>query len=114
MNVKKRTQRTPRNFDGTEITTRKIDLLLTNILSQIEQKAKTHVDRIEERWKEVVGEKMAPMTEVLSLENGILTVKVKNSTLYSLLCQHEKPRLLGELQKKCSKEKLRDLKFRIG
>ncbi len=112
--VKKRTRRTPRNFDGTEITSRSIDRLLGEMLLQIEERAKKNVDDIEGKWRAVIGEKMAPMTKVASLENGTLTIKVKNSTLYSLLCQHEKARLLCELQKRCSKESIRDLKFRIG
>ncbi len=107
-------QRTPRNFDGTEQTCRSLETLLPSILLQIDERYKKTVDEIFEGWKTIIGEKMAPLTELVSLEKGVVTIKVKNSTLYSLLCQHEKARLLNELQKKYSKEKIRDLKFRIG
>jgi len=54
---------------------------------------------------------MAPFTSPVSLEDDVLTVKVKSSTLYSLLAVHEKRRLLAGLQKKFS---IRDIVFRIG
>ena len=58
-----------------------------------------------------MGEKMAPMTKPVSFADGVLTVKVKSSTLYSLLVAHEKPRLLGRLKEKFS---IRNLVFRVG
>jgi hypothetical protein len=112
--MKKLYRRTPRNFDGTKNTGHSIGPLLSDILLQMEQRVKGNVEEIATGWKSVIGEALAPMTDVASFEKGILTVKVKSSTLYSLLCQHEKNRLLSELQKKYSKEKIRDLKFRIG
>lgn len=107
-------RRTPRNFDGTKVTTHAIHQLLPQMLLAMEEKAQKNMGEIALQWKEIIGEKMAGMTEVQSFVEGILTIKVKNSTLYSLLCQHEKKRLLSALQKKCPKEKIDDLKFRIG
>lgn len=54
---------------------------------------------------------MAPMTEPISFFDGVLTVKVKSATLYSLLCHHEKPRLLKQLQRKFP---VRQLVLRAG
>ncbi len=111
--MSKRYQRTPRNFDGTKATSHPIAEIMSHMLVEIDEKTKNRVQNIEVHWKEVIGEKIAPMTEVLSLDRGVLIVGVKSSTLYSLLCQHERPRLLAELQKRTSCEKIRDLKFRI-
>lgn len=65
-------------------------------------------------WPELIGKKLAPFTEVDRFEEGVLVVKVKNATLYSLLSQHEKLRLLNLLQKHFSKQMVRDLIFRVG
>ncbi|MBN1914526.1 MAG: DUF721 domain-containing protein [Parachlamydiales bacterium] len=65
-------------------------------------------------WYEIVGEKLSPLTQAVSLKEGVLTVRVKSTTLYSLFCQHEKYRLLGLLQKKFSKDVIRSIKFRMG
>lgn len=90
---------------------KKMTDLLPNIMSEIEKKNTDPREAIFLFWKELMGEKMAPMTEVISFKDGILTVKVKNSTLYSLLQQHEKPRLKARLQEKFS---IRDIMFRVG
>ena len=54
------------------------------------------------------------MTVAVSLIEGVLTVRVKNATLYSLLVQHEKERLLKALQKKFSKGAVCQLVFKVG
>ncbi|MES2274192.1 MAG: DUF721 domain-containing protein [Chlamydiota bacterium] len=103
--------RTPRNFNGIENPGKKIEDLLPEILSEIRRKAKDPREEIFQFWFELMGEKMAPMTEPLSIYDGVLTVKIKSSTLYSLLCQHEKPRLLKRLNEKFS---IRNILFRVG
>ena len=65
-------------------------------------------------WREVVGEKIARLTQVIELNEGVLKVKVDNSTLYSLLVEHEKQRLLKILQTRLPKLKIKNLLFRIG
>ena len=103
--------RTPRNYQGTENPGKKIQDLLPDLIGQIGRKVEDPRTEVFQAWFELVGEKMAPLTQPLTLAEGVLTVKVKSSTLYSLLCQHEKPRLLKRLQEKFS---IRDLVFRIG
>lgn len=85
--------------------------LLPDLLFDVGRKAKDPREEIFRFWSELMGEKMAPLTEPVSFEDGTLTVKVKSSTLYSLLVTHEKPRLLGRLQEKFS---VRNLVFRVG
>jgi hypothetical protein len=103
--------RTPRNYQGIENPGKKIQDLLPQLLVEIGRKAGDPREEVFRTWCELLGEKMAPLTEPVSLVDGVLTVKVKSSTLYSLLCQHEKPRLLKRLQEKFS---IRNLVFRIG
>jgi hypothetical protein len=104
-------ERTRRNFDGTSPTGKKISDLLPQILVDIGSKTGEPQEAVFLMWFSLIGEKMAPFTQPLSLKNGMLTIKVKSATLYALLCQHEKPRLLKALQAKFS---VKDIVFRIG
>ncbi len=104
-------KRTPRNYQGTENPVKKMGDLLPELLTEIGRKSKDPREEIFRFWMELMGEKMAPLTEPISFFDGVLTVKVKSSTLYSLLCQHEKPRLLKQLQEKFP---VRNLVLRVG
>jgi hypothetical protein len=104
-------RRTPRNYRGVEVPSKKMSDLLPDILNDLGKKVGDRQEEVFAFWKELLGEKMAPLTDPISLVDGVLTVKVKSSTLYSLLVTHEKPRLLGRLQEKFS---IRNLMFRVG
>lgn len=104
-------RRTPRNFSGTSPTGKPISTLLPEVLQAMRAKQGDPAEEVFAYWPTLLGPKMAPFTEPVSFVEGVLTVKVKSSTLYSLLCQHERPRLLKQLQQKFS---IRSLLFRIG
>jgi hypothetical protein len=103
--------RTPRNFDGTRSPGVKIEELLPDILAGIGRKTEIPREAIFREWALLLGEKMAGMTQPISFENGVLTVALKSSSLYSVLRVHEKPRLLRKLQEKFQ---VKDLVFKIG
>ncbi len=103
--------RTPKGYNGTKTTGRRISELLPGLLVELGKRAADPREEIFQAWGVAIGEKMAPLTEPLSFLDGVLTVKVKSATLYSLLCQHERPRLLKQLQ---AKFPVRHLQFRIG
>ena len=71
-------------------------------------------DLIVAAWPEILGEKLSPMAEAVAFADGVLQVKVKNATLYSLLVQHERIKLLGHLRRKFPKVEIRNIIFRIG
>lgn len=104
-------RRTPRNYSGTQNPAKKVSDLLPEIASDIARKASLPDEAIFQFWNELMGEKMASMTEPVSFVEETLTVKVKSSTLYSLLAVHEKAKLLASLQKKFS---IRNIVFRVG
>ncbi len=106
--------RTLKNFDGTEPTGKSIDRLLQTILADLNKQAGRQGNEVLSGWAEVIGPKFAKLTEAAAIQDGVLTVKVKSSTLYSLLCQHEKPRLLARLQELFPLAGIRDIVFRIG
>lgn len=103
--------RFPRSFDGTRSPGVKIEELLADILAGIRKKTEIPREAVFREWAFLLGEKMAAMTQPVSFADGVLTVIVKSSTLYSLLRAHEKPRLLRKLQEKFQ---VKDLVFKIG
>lgn len=106
--------RTPRNYDGTQPTGKLLRQLLPELLGQIGASHQERPDLILAAWAQVIGERLSPMTQAVSFHEGILTVKVKNSTLHSLLSQHERPRLLRSLREKFPNAKIHNIIFRIG
>ncbi len=106
--------RTPKYFDGTTSTGKAISGLLRDALAEISKQAGCQGHDILAAWSEVLGAKFANLTKATGIQDGVLTVKVKSSTLYSLLHQHEKPRLLARLQELFPRAGIRDIVFRVG
>ncbi|MBS0626847.1 MAG: DUF721 domain-containing protein [Verrucomicrobia bacterium] len=112
--MSKRLKRTPRNYDQVDPTNKEISNLLQEWMAKASHSFQDRPDLILLSWPEIIGEKLAPMTTALSFVDGVLTVRVRNSSLYSLLVQHERNRLLGVLQKKFPSVKIRNIVFRLG
>ncbi len=104
----------PFEYAGTKLTSKSMHNLLPNILEKIGKSQENRGDLILASWGEIIGEKLAQMTQALSFEAGVLYVKVKNATLYSLLSQHEKPKLLDALQKKFPRSGVKNIVFKMG
>jgi len=88
--------------------------LLTHVLSAIGANQSFRPDLILASWPEVIGAKLAPMTEAVSFEKGVLLIKVKNSTLYSLLHKYERAKILNKLKAKFPNVDFKSILFRIG
>ncbi|VHO02618.1 DUF721 domain-containing protein [Candidatus Rhabdochlamydia sp. T3358] len=88
--------------------------LLPKMLERIAAMQKDRPDLILSAWQEIIGKDLAVMAQAIGFEKGILMVKVSNSTLYSLLAQHEKKRLLQMLRKKFPSIDIKTIHFRIG
>jgi len=110
----KKGSRTPRNYDGVGQTSHRVTDLLPRVMHKIGAVYKERPDLIFAAWPELLGEKIAPMTQPVSFEEGVLIVKVKNSTLFSLLQNKEKPRLLKSLRQKFPRTVIKTILFRIG
>jgi hypothetical protein len=105
-------KRTPKNYDGVHRTTKQISDLLPAVLAQIRKKSDEPVKNILQTWSEVVGAAGATYTEAVSFDEGVLTVVVKSSTLYSLLHQSERPRLLRMMRERFPE--VQAIRFRRG
>jgi len=112
--MSKKLRRTPRGYDNTQPTNKDLGTLLGEWLTKTAHSFRDRPDLILLSWPEIIGEKLAHMATAVSFVDGVLTVKVKNSSLYSLLVQHEKNRLLGMLQRKFPSVRIENIVFRLG
>ncbi len=107
--------RMPLGYDGSRTTTRKLADLLPPFLKKISEKAQIRPQDVLEAWPKVVGEKLAPMTQAMKFDSKVLYVKVKNTTLLSLLSNpRDKERLIGAMQKLFPKLEIENILFRAG
>jgi Dna[CI] antecedent, DciA len=88
--------------------------LLPSVLGKIGSAYQERPDLVLAAWPEIIGPKLAPMTEALSFVEGVLTVKVRHSTLYSLLRQYERDKLLRQLREKFPGTAIKRIAFRMG
>ncbi len=97
-----------------QVTNKLLKDLLPQALHRVQSAHHGRLDLLQMGWSEIVGERFSSMTRVASLSHGVLMVRVNNSTLYALLEQHEKKRLLQHLKKRFPGHKIQSLYFRMG
>ena len=100
--------------DRSERTNKQLQDLLPKMLSGIGALHRDRPDLIVAYWPQLIGEKLSGMTQAVSFDQGVLYVKVSNSTLYSLLAQHERGRLLKSLREKFPQVEIKNIHFKIG
>lgn len=98
----------------TALTSRHLDQVLSKVLAKINQDHRQRPDLILAYWPQIVGSTIASLTKAESFCDGVLTVKVRNSTLYSLLVHEEKSKILTAIREKFPNVTLSDIKFKIG
>ncbi len=106
-------RRIPKNYRGVKPTGRMMSDLMPRVLCEIQEKSKGDQEIVFRTWIEVVGERLAPMTEPQGFTNGVLFVKVKNATLHSILSGPEKKRLIDEMRKKLPGVTMNTIVFKI-
>lgn len=92
-------RRTPKNYEGTGLTTRRLGDLLPLALSQISSTYQVQPVVILQAWPEVIGERLSRMSSAVSFCNGVLIVKVKNSLCFELLKRDSLKIYLAMVQK---------------
>lgn len=107
-------KRLPKNYDGNGITSRHLRDLMPDVLGKITESFSDRPDLVLAAWPDVIGIHLAPMTQAVSFIDGVLVVKVKNSSLYSLLSTREKARLIQALKVKFPKVFIKTILFKIG
>lgn len=98
----------------TALTSRKLKQLLPSFLKIVGKRHQERPDLIIAAWPHVIGPRLASMTRAVSFQGGFLNVKVRNSSLLSLLVQYERKRLRKELRQKFPNATIRNIQFHIG
>lgn len=106
--------RTPKNYDGTGTTSHHVSDLLPRALTKISSVYQVRPDLVLEAWPSIIGPTLSGMTQAVSFVDGVLTVKVKNSTLHSLLSRNERFKVLAAIQQKFPKAGVEHIVFKIG
>jgi predicted nucleic acid-binding Zn ribbon protein len=69
---------------------------------------------LERAWAEAVGPDYEEHTRVLALKRGIFEIEVDSALLVQELKGYHKQRLLQALGAKLPREKIRELRFKVG
>lgn len=103
-------RKNPRGFRGARSTNHTAKALCKGWVREL--KGPGEASDILAAWPEIIGSKFAPMTAAESFEAGVLKIRVKNSTLYTLFVQYEKDRLRELLQRRFPG--VVDIDFKMG
>jgi hypothetical protein len=103
-----------RKGDRSDVTNKQMKDLLPKVLGQIGAIHRDRPDLILAAWPRIIGDKLASMAKAVSFDQGILAVKVSNSTMYSLLSHHERGRLLKNLREQFPSVEIKNIHFRVG
>lgn len=103
------------NREGTKLTSRKLQDLLPQVLDSLQGKYNAQPKLLLERWATIIGSHLAPFTRAVRFEDGVLHVKVKNSTLLSLLhSPTDKKKIIEAIRNALPGIVIRNILFRIG
>lgn len=87
--------------------------IVDNVLSGIEKKGPGKKEKILNIWQKAAGEKAAAHSRPVNIKRKILTIEVDSSTWFYFL-NMKKNRLLADINKKMGKDKVKDLRLRMG
>ena len=108
-------ERTPFGYDGQNVTSHKLNDLLATMMNRLGPLYAFQPAVVLEMWPQIVGEKLASFTSATRYEEGFLYVKVKNSTLLSLLNNPvDKQKIQEAVKAAVPGIVLKNIVFRIG
>jgi hypothetical protein len=101
--------------DGSATTSQQLKDLARRYLAHLEQRIQSKPRAILELWPTVIGPAFAGMTRAEKFEQGVLYIRVSNSSLLSLLhSPAERGRLVQALGRQAPDVEIKDISFRIG
>lgn len=112
--MKRLRTRRPYGYDGSGKTSWLASELVSSLMHEVTHAVQARPDLVLAAWPEIIGAQLTPMTQAVSFIDGVLTVKVKNATLFSLLNHREKSRLVSLLRERFPKMTFVNIVFRTG
>ena len=107
-------RQTPKNYDGIETTGKLASGMVSNVLKGIQKALDAQPKNVFMVFSGLLDERMRPLVEPVFFAKGILTVKVKNATLLSILSSQEKTRLVHNLRRTIPSVEIQDIVFQSG
>lgn len=98
----------------TKDTAQPIAKLLPALLGKLGLQERIQEEEILTAWRDIVGEFLAEHSTPAGLRDGILAVRVLQSTVQFELERVLKSRILQKLQARFGKKTVRDIRFRLG
>lgn len=105
-------RRNPKDYSGTYRTSHFLAEITPTVVEQLRKGLQDNPETVLSAWPEVIGPSHAPMARAENFSDGTLIVRVKNSILYSLLCQ-DKRRIIERLRCKAPTVEIRNIIFRM-
>ena len=100
--------------NSTKPTSKSLQSLLPKFLKEVNENCHKRHDLIPLAWPEIIGERLSSMTRAEAFTEGVLYVKVFNSTLLSILTHRERNILLKKLKAKFPKTDIKEIRFQLG
>ena len=87
--------------------------VITQVIKKLD--AKTHGQRedVVKAWQDAIEKDAGSHTKPVAIKNNILTIEVDSSAWLYILSLKKKS-ILASMQKTAGKEKIEDIRFRIG
>ena len=114
IDVAKSQRSVPKNYDGIKPTGRLVESLLDTTFKKISASFDARPQNIFAIFLGLINEQFRPLVKPVFFADGKLIVKVKNSTLLSILTSQEKGRLLHNLRDQIPSVPIQDIVFQIG
>ncbi len=105
---------TPKNYDGIKLTGKLACDMLPDVFKTIQKAFDAQPKNIFTVFLNSLDERMRPLVEPVFFAKGVLTVKVKNATLLSILSSQEKGRLVHNLRSSIPSIEIQDIVFQSG
>ena len=104
----------PKNYDGLEWTGRLAKNIVSNVFADIQKSFDANPQNVFAVFLGLLNEKIRPLVEPVFFSKGVLTVKVKNATLLSILSSQEKGHLVQNLGKLLPSAEIQNIVFQSG
>lgn len=102
------------SFPKSKITNKFLKDLLGDISKDLFTSSEEQKLDLNQVWKMVVGEKIAALSEVRSLYQGVLIIKVSSASLNHLLSTTEKSKIMKKLSADFGFLRVKSLVFKTG
>jgi predicted nucleic acid-binding Zn ribbon protein len=95
-------------------TSKPVGETLVKVMAALGLKDRLKEHEVLHAWRDIVGEFIAGHSHPHRLENGVLYVRVLQSTVHYELDRVWKPQILEKLKKRFGGRTVREIKFRVG